>query len=457
MLYFLLKLIFRTALKVFYKRIAINQAHLIPDKGPLLVVSNHPNTFMDPIIIASVLKQKVYFIAKSTVFNTPFRKWLLNKMNLIPVYRREDGEVMRGSNDATFQKCYEFLGAQGTLLIFPEGNSFTERRLRPLKTGSARIAFGAAAQTDFEQDVYILPVGLNYSESTRFRSEVLVNIDAPISVKTYADLYRQDSAKAFHVLTNHIRTVLERLVIHTATNDDDKLVQQIETIYKSRLLAESGVQKPRPTDEFYLTRRLVKSLHYFKAREPERVARIRQQMDIYIGTLSQFQLKDKFFYNRAGNRRLSSWLVLSGLYLLLGLPVYLYGLLTNYVPYILPAKVADALTEEKEFVAPILMTAGIFTFAFFYALEIYLVYYFTKAPGLTIIFAFSLPMAGFFVWGYYRKLTHTIANLKLLALFFNKNSLVWDLMQQRHAIINDLELAKQQYLRDVQADTKPTE
>ena len=142
----------------------------------------------------------------------------------------------------------------------------------------------------------------------------------------------------------------------------------------------------------------------------------------------------------------------SALYLLLGLPLYLYGLITNYLPYILPARVADALTEEEEFTAPILMTTGIFTFTFFYTLEIYLIYYFTKSPVLAVLFAFSLPVAGFFGLHYYRQLISTFANFKLLALFFKRSSLVAELMQQRRAIIKELEQARQQYLRDAPTD-----
>src|SRR5688572_4933943 len=136
MLYFLLKLIFKTAIAVFFRHIRVQNRQFIPDNGPLLIASNHPNTFMDPIIIASLFKQQVYFIAKSTVFNSPFKKWLLGKMNLIPIYRQQDGLPEGQSNDATFRKCYEFLNQNGTLLIFPEGTSINERKLRPLKTGT---------------------------------------------------------------------------------------------------------------------------------------------------------------------------------------------------------------------------------------------------------------------------------------------------------------------------------
>ena len=170
MLYFFLKILFKTALQVFFRRIEVRNRHLILDNGPLLIASNHPNTFMDPIAIAAVVKQEVFFIAKGTVFNTRLKKWLLHKMNLIPVYRREDGALPAVGNEATFRKCTEFLLKNGTLLIFPEGSSFNERRLRPLKTGTARMALAAERQANWKAGVQILPVGVNYSDPTRFRA-----------------------------------------------------------------------------------------------------------------------------------------------------------------------------------------------------------------------------------------------------------------------------------------------
>ena len=80
MLYFLLKIIFKIALRVFFRRITVRNQHLIPDSGPLLIAANHPNTFMDPIAIAAFVKQEVFFIAKGTVLirlqkNGCCKKW----------------------------------------------------------------------------------------------------------------------------------------------------------------------------------------------------------------------------------------------------------------------------------------------------------------------------------------------------------------------------------------------
>ncbi|WP_233219050.1 1-acyl-sn-glycerol-3-phosphate acyltransferase [Adhaeribacter arboris] len=433
---------------MFYRKIEVKQAAPLPDKGPLLLVANHPNTFMDPIVIASLLKQEVYFIAKSTVFSSPFRKWLLQKMNLIPVYRREDGPVVAGANDNTFEKCYKFLNAQGTLLIFPEGNSFNERRLRPLKTGAARIALGAAARLNFTQEVRIIPIGLNYLEPTRFRSKLLINVAPPIEVNRLAAGYQQDAGKAFHALTNQIRAALEANIIHTHSHVDDELVYQVETVFKKHVLAANEANNSE--QEFQLTQRIVASLAYFKKHNPEKVMAIQRKLSAYLQQIRELNLQDTVFYSSTGRRHLGKWLLASGLFLLIGLPLYLFGLITNYLPYIIPAKVANALTEEAEFISPILLTTGIFTFPIFYGVELYLVWYVTHSWLLVFLFFICLPIAGFFVLHYYKQLQNIRANLRLQTLFFNERKLINTLIRQREELLAELELARQEYLQKVQ-------
>ena len=101
---------------------------------------------MDPIAIAALPNTKFILLPKAPYFNPRFVKWLLQKMNLIPIYRREDGAMPVTGNDPTFQKCFEILKKRGAVMIFPEGTSINERRLRPVKTGTARIALDAETQ-----------------------------------------------------------------------------------------------------------------------------------------------------------------------------------------------------------------------------------------------------------------------------------------------------------------------
>lgn len=447
MLYFILKLVLKAGLWVFFRRFEVRNRALMPEQGPLLVVSNHPNTFMDPIVIASLLRQQVYFIAKSTAFNSPFNKWLLHRMNLIPIHRREDAPEQSISNEQAFEASNAALEAGKTLLIFPEGNSFNERRLRKLKTGTARIALGAEANANYSLNVRILPVGLNYSDPTRFRSDVFVNVGKPIVVADFAASYNQDPVAAAQALTDVVRQQLEKLIIVTPSDEEDELIRHVETIYKSNLVSTVKVTAPSHEQEFLLTKSIAKSIGYFKQTAPERVAAIKEHITEYMLELKKLHLQDALLGK--GSSDLVRGSIRSTLFLLLGFPLYFYGLLNNYLPYIIPSKVANLLTEEEEFEAPIMLSVGIFTFPVFYAIQGVLFWQWFPDVSYLLLYLVSLPLSGFFTLRYWNNLQHTQGQWLLLRLFFKRKNKVEQLQQQRKLIIEELEKAKNDYLLHV--------
>ena len=454
MFYALLKIIFKVALRIFYRRIEVRNRHLIPAGGPLLIAANHPNTFMDPIAIAAVVKQEVYFIAKSTLFNSPFNKWLLQKMNLIPVYRREDGVVPPAGNDTAFQQCFQFLSQRGTLLIFPEGNSYNERRLRHLKSGTARIALGAEAQAAFRVGVQLVPVGLNYSDPTRFWSSLFINVWEPIRVADYAEAYAQEPFKAVQDLTAELRSRLEKLLVTVNTLEEDELLDRISAIYKNNLANEFGLSR-RQHDKFVLTKAIADSIRYFNQHEPERVKTISEKIHAYYLNLKKLGLQDRFLDNPRKSASLLRYNIPTALFLLLGLPVYIWGILTNYLPYYIPAKIADKISEEEEFRAPVMMTAGIFTFSIFYALIIWAFSSWVGGGWAVIIFIISLPVSGLFSLHYSFRLRLTRGYLKFLTFFYRRTEIIQTLWQQRQNIIQSLEEVKEIYLQHLAKTAGP--
>lgn len=450
MLYAILKLIYKAGLQVFFRRFEVRNRSLIPDEGPLLVVSNHPNTFMDPIVTASLLRQPVFFIAKSTVFGSGFQNWMLRQMHLIPIQRREDNPDQAVSNEEAFAASFKALQQKKTLLIFPEGNSFNQRRLRKLKTGTARIALGAESDANYSLGLKILPVGLNYTAPTRFCSDVFVNIGEPVTVADYAAVYQQYEQAAVLALTEKIRQRLENLIIHAPTDEEDELARQVEEIYKDHLAAASPPDIPAHEQDFLLTKAIVKSIEYFSQAAPARVAALKQKLSNYMLQLERLRLQDAVMGKRSKTILRQSLLNL--FYLLLGLPVYLYGLLHNYIPYTIPSKVARAVTKEEEWYAPIMLTVGIFTFPLFYLFVGWLA---ADQLDLTwpwaLLYILSLPLSGFFTLHYWKTLQHTQEHWLLFRLFAKRQDLIADLRQQRQEIITNLEAAKQDYLEQLNA------
>ncbi len=451
MLYAILKLIVRVALKVFFQKIKISASEVLPHRGPMIVVANHPNTFMDPLLVAAHIKAPIYFLANSSIFATPFTRWLFKKLHMVPIQRKIDSNKTNLSNEQIFEKCYDFLANGGTLLIFPEGWSQWGRRLRPLKTGSARIALGAEAQKNFGLGVKIITFGLNYSKPESFRSEVFIKIGKPIELKDYKNLYQKDNFQAAQQLTETIKTQLEALTITTQNEVEDQLIQHIETLYKRKLSQEIKLSDQQKEQEHLITKGIVDALQHFALHDPERVSRFDKDLQRYLTDLDRLDLNDEVFSKQPKRKKGIFWAsVQTALYFILGFVPFLYGLLNNYVPYIIPSQIAYKivkLSKVEEYIAPVMMLSGIFTFGFFYTLQVGLVHWLFNNFWISIAYFLSLPLSGFFALFYANYLHDTRDNWRLLGLFFKRADLVSNLVNQRKALISTLEQAKKEYLR----------
>lgn len=158
MLFSFLRFLLRLSTKGYFRSIYIKGVEHISDRGPMIIASNHPSAFMDPILLSTNIDRKLFFLTRGDIFKTRFTASLLGMLNMIPVYRKNDSPGPEQRNDVIFQKCFEHLAKGKPILIFPEGTSKTERKLRPIKTGTARIALGAEALHEFKLGVKVIPV-----------------------------------------------------------------------------------------------------------------------------------------------------------------------------------------------------------------------------------------------------------------------------------------------------------
>ncbi|WP_426058543.1 lysophospholipid acyltransferase family protein [Hymenobacter sp. B1770] len=444
--YTLIKPVMQVALRVFFRCIEVRHRDWLALPGPLLFAGNHPNTLMDPLLVGIHSRQPVAFLAKSTFFNNPITRAILESGNSIPIYRRQDAEgrdntpqQLGAQNEASFGRCYDYLGQGGTIMIFPEGTSVSERRLRPLKTGAARIALGAEARHQFRLGLRVVPIAINYFDPTRFRSDVLLNVAPPIVVADYADLYALDPEAAADQLTETIREALERRLVITRDAAEDDFVQQIERTFGDHL--NPNDDPDTLYDNFQLSQTLLQALAWFEQYAPARLVAMRQQLQAYRATLSQHHLTDEAL---EGQRRGA---IAGLLNLVLGFPVWAYGLLNNYLPYTLPARVARRATKEVEFVAPIMLVVGMITFPLAYALQAAAVHHWlTHDWRLTALYVLSLPLTGFYALSYWKTLATRLERLRALRLFRRAPAVGAELLKQRAALVAQLQEARVSYL-----------
>ncbi|WP_428658071.1 lysophospholipid acyltransferase family protein [Runella sp.] len=450
LLYSFLKFILKVSLRIFFRRFQVHGLEkLRKAKGPLILAVNHPNTFMDPLIVATLVRQRVAFIANGSIFSR-FTRPIFKYLHVIPVYRKKDTSDVPLSpaelNKMTFQRCYDYLESKGTILIFPEGTSEIERRLRELKTGTARIALGAEYENNFHLGLQILPIGLNYSDPTRFRSDVFVNIGEPIAVADFKEKYHSASFETAEELTDLIQQRLAETVIITEDEEEDTLVKQIELLYKNQLFEELVLDNKAQKDEFELIKQIVAAVRYFEQHRPALFRSLQVQMSNYLENLQKLSLSDEIL---AQTQRLNRHLWSTLARLILGLPIYAFGLIINYIPYILPSKIARLISSDITYRAPLMMTVGVITFPLFYGLHIWGFQQLFQQPWLTVGYAITLPFSGFFVLWYWSLATRLAHVWQALQLFRRKPSLMDTLTNQRDKIFSELKEAKQLYLNRI--------
>ncbi|WP_216690393.1 lysophospholipid acyltransferase family protein [Hymenobacter siberiensis] len=444
--YTVMKPLVQVALRVFFRRIAVRHPERLHLPGPLLLAGNHPNTLMDPLLAAVNRRQPIAFLAKSTFFSNPIVRAIMQSGNSIPIYRAQDAgtggpvtpEQRAAQNEATFGRCYDYLGRGGTIMIFPEGTSVSERRLRPLKTGAARIALGAEARHKFKLGLKVVPVATNYFDPSKFRSDVLLNVAPPIVVADYAAAYAQDPDEAADQLTEAIRVALERRLVITRDAAEDTFVQQIERTFGDHLNPDDDPDTLY--DNFLLSRTLLQALPWAEQHFPERLTAARAQFAAYLADLRRHNLSDEALDSQ---RRGS---VAGLLNLVFGAPVWLYGVVNNYLPYILPSAVAKRATKDVEFVAPIMLVMGMLTFPLAYVLQAAAVHYFTHDWRLTALYVLSLPLTGFYALSYWNTLAARLRRLRAARFFRRTPAVGAALLQQRTALLTELEDARMAYL-----------
>ena len=175
--YGLLKLYARLAIRIYCKKIIIDKPSLLKQDGPLLLACNHPNSFLDGMILTTLFDHPVHSLARGDAFKKRWMDRFLRSLQLLPVYRTSEGVENLEHNYTTFASCIEAFKENGIVLIFSEGRCENEWHLRPLKKGTARLAIAAWKENI---PLTVVPTALNYSSFRKFGKEVHLYFGDPI-------------------------------------------------------------------------------------------------------------------------------------------------------------------------------------------------------------------------------------------------------------------------------------
>ncbi|MDF1838100.1 MAG: 1-acyl-sn-glycerol-3-phosphate acyltransferase [Planctomycetota bacterium] len=182
----------------------------IPEKGGLVIYTNHVNGLMDADMPLYLTKRQQYFLAKPSLFKIPGISWVIQTVGAIPIYRQKD-KVDMSKNEDSFREIHRVLRGGGAISLYPEGESRLAFRSRPFKTGAARMVLGAQEQNG--DPIQLVPVALLYEEQEVFLCRVHLWVGEPFDLLPFIDSYQKDGRQAVRDATAHLQARLDELLV----------------------------------------------------------------------------------------------------------------------------------------------------------------------------------------------------------------------------------------------------
>lgn len=278
-------------------------------RGPLLLAANHPNSFLDAIIVASLFKSPVYSLAWGDAFAGRIINLVLHSLNMLPVYRVSEGAENLEHNYVTFDTCQRIFEQHKIVLIFSEGMCVNEWHLRPLKKGTARLAITAWQN---KVPLKVLPLGINYSSFRKFGKNVILNFGGIISQTDISE--DLSSGRAINEFNEKLQSQLKELVYEIDSNDDQKLK---DYFYRKSSLLKKAVLFIPAIAGFILNAPLYLAVHLIIRKRAED-----HYDSIMTGLLFLFYPLYTFLFTLITLLLTKSWYVL---FLLILLPVFAWS------------------------------------------------------------------------------------------------------------------------------------
>ena len=220
----------RAALWFRFRRVSLVFHSPLPMDGGAIFAGNHQNAILDSMTLASSSPRIPYTLSRASLFDNRFAAAFLEALRMIPIYRFRDGFGKMRKNAEVFEQFVEVLRNDEWLLVFPEGNHELRYTMRTLQKGTARIAFAAQDAQEWEKDIPIIPVGLQYESHSTFGSRLLIQFGPPVSTLAFKALHSRNPKEAERALTQKVSDDLRHLLILPPPDEEgyERAVQRLK-------------------------------------------------------------------------------------------------------------------------------------------------------------------------------------------------------------------------------------
>jgi len=425
-LYFLLKIVLNYSLSLYHKRyIAVNAPKQWFPRT--VFASNHPSSFMDPLVIAARNNPIVHFMTRGDIYKG-FMKYVFWNVHMIPIYRNHDGDEAVKKNQAIFNITFKELKKGRGIIVFAEG--FTDdkfkRRLKPIKKGSARMAFGALNYCNWEKKIYLQAVGLNYTDPRKFRSEVLVSYGSKILLNDYKDEYLENPSKVINEVTRMLEIQMREQITHVENKDWCKLHEGIMSLTRKGMNEYNKDESIPLKQRWEYSRNLALWLN--QTDKIEEIENLKEEVESYFNSLKKANIKENYIYEYVKKGKFS--LIKNYLLMIVGFPFAILGFIHGAPAYFLLKPKVEKAFKRRVFWSGVKMVGGLLVSGLYNIIFIFLIYHFIYPSWLIAIAYYFLATGIIFVvfHKWYRNFseikTRKSLQKKNLSKFIEKRQLV---------------------------------
>ncbi|MGB4653911.1 MAG: 1-acyl-sn-glycerol-3-phosphate acyltransferase [Bacteroidales bacterium] len=325
-------------IKNVYKRTVVVGLDKIPDKGSVILATNHCNALMDALNVLALNKEPKVFIARGDVFVNKTVNKFLRFAKILPIFRIRDGIKSVTKSEKTINTAANVLTAGKKVHIFPEGAHRSKHNLLPIGKGIIRIAL-AANDLVKNDNVYILPIGLEYSDYFRYNTSLLIQVGDIINVTKYVN---ENADKLQYEVNTGLREVIRSKIADKIIYIDE--TEDYEAVWEIAKLLSGNIPERKTLKRFNKNKEIISDISNLKQNNPETAGNIFRQADKLLAE----RIKAKISIISIARPKTKLAIIFNLLLFVVGLPIFLMSAL--FYPNIpISEKLITSKIKDKTF------------------------------------------------------------------------------------------------------------
>lgn len=420
--------------KSFYKKVEIRGADKLLKDTPIILCANHSNALADAVLLQYTCPRLIHPLARSGLFKNPIIKPILKIWQAVPVYRRQDSQNNGQDNGtvdnhAMFNKAYEMLAENQILMIFPEGQSHSDSHIKQIKTGVSRIILGYKEK--YNKLPLVIPVGMNFSQVKKFRSNVYINFGKAVDIN---DNYILSNEQHVKDLTETIMGSMKGLVLETEEVEELAFVKQIDRFFSLR----NKANRKRSMSQKFRSHKLILSVkNSLNKIVPEKIKRIQRHLNQFNRLCSKLGINDYNLNINYNSRVIRGFVIRSLLIILVAVPLGVWGFLNSILPYLLTKLAEYLFVKSQDQVHTVKILAGTLLFSVFWLTQTYYVYEYFGLSYAILYFVLLIP-SSLSALVIYHEQAQIIDNLRVFYVVLKHRNLRRFLIRKRKNIEKEL-------------------